>query len=146
MMDYQALDDESLLRLLFTETDRLPRRAVDEFVRRGERMIKPLNEIVSKESCWTSSIPEWWAVVHAVFILGAIDTKEAVLPLMRALRWAETYDVEWITIELPSILGKLGMPAVDELKKIVKDKTNDWRVKDSAVMGLAAIKIGRAHV
>lgn len=77
-MDYQALDDKSLLKLLFTETDRLPRKAVDEFVRRGERMIKPLDEIVSKESSWTNSIPEWWAVIHAVFILGAIDTKEAV--------------------------------------------------------------------
>ncbi|GIL18887.1 MAG: hypothetical protein DWB56_12535 [Candidatus Jettenia sp.] len=146
MVDYQTLDDESLVKLLFTEADRLPRAAVDEFVRRGERMIKPLDEIVSKESCWRSSIPEWWAVIHAVFILGAIDTKEAVLPLMRALRLAETHDVDWITTVLPSIFGKLGMPAIDELKKIVKDKMNDWRVKDSAVMGLAAITINHPEI
>ncbi len=145
-MDYQTLDDESLLKLLFTEADRLPRKAVDEFVRRGERMIKPLNDIVSKESHWTSSMPEWWAVVHAVFILGAIDTKEAVLPLIRALRWAEAHDVEWITIELPSIFGKLGIPAIDELKKITKDKANDWKVKSSAIMGLASITINHPEV
>lgn len=140
-MNYQTLDDESLIKLLFTEADLLPRAAVDEFIRRGERMIRPLDEIVSKESSWTSRITEWWAVVHAVFILGAIDTKEAVLPLIRALRFAESHDVDWITIALPSILGKLGMPAIDELKKIIKDKTNDWRVKDAAVMGLAAITV-----
>lgn len=49
MMDYQTLDDKSLLKLLFTEADRMPRKAVDEFIRQGERMIKPLNEIVSKD-------------------------------------------------------------------------------------------------
>lgn len=145
-MDYQTLDDESLIKLLFTEADRLPRGVVDEFVRRGERMIKPLNDIVSKESHWTSSMPEWWAVVHAVFILGAIDTKEAVLPLIRALRWAEAYDVDWIITALPSIFGKIGIPAMDELKKIAKDKANDWKVKTSAAMGLAAITINHPEV
>ncbi|TLD43262.1 MAG: hypothetical protein JETT_0431 [Candidatus Jettenia ecosi] len=146
MINYQTLNDESLVKLLFTEADQLPRKAVDEFVRRGERMIKPLKEIVSNESCWTNSIPEWWAVIHAVFILGAIDTKEAVLPLIRALRQAEAHDVDWITTVLPSIFGKLGIPAIDELKKIVKDKTNDWRVKDSVVMGLAAITINHPEI
>lgn len=50
--------------------------AVDEFVHRGDRMVPPLSEIVSKSYSWTKRLPDWWAVVHAVFILGAIGTKE----------------------------------------------------------------------
>ncbi len=64
-MHYQNLDDDELIDLLFTEEDRLPRAAVDEFMRRGERIVLPLSKIVSKSYPWTKALPEWGAVVHA---------------------------------------------------------------------------------
>jgi len=63
-MDYQKFNSEELIFLLFTQEDRLPRAAVDEFIRRGERMIKPLSDIVSEQYSWTRDMPEWWAVVY----------------------------------------------------------------------------------
>lgn len=66
MMDYATLDDNTLINLLFTEEDRLPRQAVDEFIRRGERVIAPLSNIVSKKVRWKKDRPEIWAPIHAV--------------------------------------------------------------------------------
>ena len=63
-MDYQKFNNEELIFLLFTQEDCLPRAAVDEFIRRGERMIKPLSDIVSEQYSLTRDMPEWWAVVH----------------------------------------------------------------------------------
>lgn len=93
MADYQNLTDDKLLALLFTEEDHLPRAAVEEFVRRGG-MIKPLSEIVSEQYSWTKEYPEWWAVVHATFILSAIGGKGVILPLLRGMRWAVPYDCD----------------------------------------------------
>jgi len=89
MVDYQALDDSKLVNLLFTEEDRLPRAAVDEFIRRGNSMIEPLSKILLEESNWTKERPEFWTPIHAVFILGAIGTQEAVPSLITAIKWSE---------------------------------------------------------
>ncbi len=66
MTEYQKLTDDDLIALLYTEGDRLSRAAVEEFVLRGERMVKPLVEIVSNEKSWYRMIPEGWAIYHAV--------------------------------------------------------------------------------
>jgi len=139
--DYHKLNDDELLDLLFTEEDHLPRAAVDEFVRRGEIMVKPLSKIASYQYYWTIDGPEWWSVVHAVFILGAIGSKDTVLPLLKAMRWAVAFDCDWITEELPSIFGKTDIEAVDGLKKVATDKTTDWYTRTLAINGLAASTI-----
>ena len=87
-MDYQKFNDEELISLLFTQENRLPLAAVDEFIRRGERMVKPLSDIVSEQYRWTRDMPEWWAVFHAEYILGAIGGEDVVMPLLKGMRWA----------------------------------------------------------
>jgi hypothetical protein len=140
-MEYEKLDDDELTDLLYTEEDRLPREVVDEFIRRRESMVKPLSDIVSEQDNWTRDIPEWWATVHAAFILGAIGGKEVVIPLLRGARWAVAYGCDWVTERLPSIFGKVGVVAIDDLKKVAKDMTSDWYTRAIAVEGLAAITI-----
>ncbi|MBF8275012.1 MAG: hypothetical protein HW390_85 [Candidatus Brocadiaceae bacterium] len=94
MMDYATLDNDTLVNLLFTEDDRLPRQAVDELVRRGERMIEPLSNIVLEKERWTKDRPEIWAPIHAVYILGAIGTQEVIAPLMAAIKWSDKYNID----------------------------------------------------
>ena len=89
MIDYSILDSDKLVNLLFTEEDRLPRAAVDEFIKRGNSIIEPLSQIVLEESNWDKDAPEFWAPIHAVFILGAIGTQEAVPSLITAIKWSE---------------------------------------------------------
>lgn len=146
MTDYQKLSDEELLSLLFTEADRLPRAPVDEFVRRGEGMFEALAEIASTQYKWTKEPPEWWAVVHAVFILGAMGGAHVVIPLAHALRWAVAYDCDWVTEQLPSIFGRIGAEAIGTLQFISIDATSDWYTRTIAMEGLAAITINHPEV
>ena len=146
MVDYQNLTDDKLLALLFTQEDRLPRAVVDEIVQRGERMVEPLSEIISNQYSWIKGLPEWWAVVHAVYILGAIGGKDVILPLLRGMRWAVSYDCDWVTEDLPSIFGKIGIAAIDDLHLIAKDRTSDWFTRSMPIEGLAAITINNPDI
>jgi len=74
-MTYQTLTDKELLALLFTEEDRLPRAVVDECIRRADRFVETLANIVSQEKHWQEVLPFWWGVVHATFILCAENPK-----------------------------------------------------------------------
>ncbi len=138
-MDYQNFFDEELMELLSTEEDRLPRAAVDEFIRRGEKMISFLEEIVSDQFHWDWDVPKWWAVVHATFILGAIGTESTVIPLLRALRWADAFDCDWVTEALPAIFGRIGIAAVVPLETMAGDRTNGCYTRSIAMEGLGLI-------
>ncbi len=72
-MTYHDFQDDDLIDLLFTEYDRLPRSAVEEFVKRGDRMITPLSDIVRYNYYWNGDDENWWAVINATYILGAIS-------------------------------------------------------------------------
>ena len=141
MIGYSMLESDKLVNLLFTEEDRLPRQAVVEFIRRGERMIEPLSKIVLEESNWTKERPEFWTPIHAVFILGAIGTQETIAPLITAIKWSEKYNVDWVFEVFPSIFGKIGMPALESLRQFVQDKEQDWYVRTIALQGLAAVAV-----
>ena len=138
-----SLTDEKLLNLLFDCEDWLPRRAVDEFTRRGERMIWPLWQIVKQKHYWEED-NGIWAPIHAVFILGAIGGREAVVPLIAALRFADAYECDWVWEALPSIFGRLGEKAAEHLKKLVLDMSNNWFVRGVAMESLASLTIGRS--
>lgn len=140
-MDYKELDDNELINLLYIKEDRLPRAAVDECIRRGNRMVKPLADIVSKSYIWTTQQKKSWAVVHAAFILGAISTEDTVLPLLKSLRYATAYDIDWVTSALPSIFRSVGLKAKEGLKKITVDETSDWYTRAVAIESLAAITL-----
>jgi HEAT repeat protein len=139
--DYSSLSDADLVELLFTEADRLPRSAVDEFIRRGEKIVPDLGEIISFDGNWKARSPEWWAVIHAVYILGAIGT-EAVIPyLVKSITLAEKYEVDWVWDELPSIFGKIGPAALDSLQKIAGNKSKKVMVRETALNSMASVTI-----
>lgn len=140
-MNYTILTDDALVNLLFAEEDRLPRAAVDEFLKRGEKMVEPLAKIANKNFYWTGDISHWWAAIHAVFILGAIATEQTVVPLLNALRFSCAYDCDWVTEQLASIFGKVGIKSIEGLKMIAADYSTDWYVRATAMDGLAAITI-----
>ena len=157
-MSYSTFSGPELIDLLFSEEDRLPRDAVDEFVRRGDAMVGALAGIVGSDFNWTR---EWWAVIHAVFILGAIGGEATVIPLLKSLRFSCAYDFDWVSGRLASIFAKIGPKAIAGLKLIASDWTSEWFTRTLALEALAAItisapetekyifafiEIGRAHV
>jgi len=147
--DYSAMDDGRLADLLYTKEDRLPREVAVEIARRPT-MMAFLGQILMDKQSWLAELPEWWAVVHASYILGLRGGEEAVQPLLSALRWADAFDCDWVSEVLPSMLGVLGPPAIAGLTAVTRDLTAGWSARDTAMQGLAAISLkypeSAAHV
>jgi hypothetical protein len=136
---FQSLSDDHLLDLLYTSGDELPRQAVDEFLRRGRRMLPSLHSIVADKTSWTQPLPEWWAAVHAAYILGALEDPSTLPSLLMALRWSDAFDCDWIAEDLPSMFGRLGRVAYDPLRTIASDVTAGWGARSIALLGMAAV-------
>jgi len=137
----QQLTEDQLVDLLRISEDTLTRDVVDEFVSRGERMVWKLTELCRDERSWTQGGSAFWAPIHATFILGAFEDSRALMGLLAALRWSAKYDVDWIYEKMPSILGRIGRPAILPLKARVVDRETselDRRTELHALGGVAA--------
>ncbi len=143
---FRSLSDAELLELLYTSGDRLPRDAVEEVLRRGTQLLPALAEIVQDKASWTQPLPEWWAVVHATYALGAMERHECLVPLLTALRWADAFDCDWVTEDLPSIFGRLGPAAFDPLRAAAHDVTAGPGARSVALAGMAAIAVSAPHL
>lgn len=82
------LDAQGLIDLLHLHQDRLPRAVIDECARRGEAMIGPLAELIEDDAYWEETCDDdaWWALVHAVMILGLIPGERAGALLVSFMR------------------------------------------------------------
>lgn len=138
---FRALTDESLLELLYTAGDQLPAEIAGELVRRGNRLRGQLRDIAMDKVAWTQGLPEWWAPVHATYLLGAMETPEALVPLLAALRWADAFDCDWVLEDLPSIFARLGPAAVDPLRAILADPAAGPGARSTALASLAAVSL-----
>lgn len=143
---FQTLSDEALLDLLYTAGDRLSREVVDELLRRGPRVLPVLAEIVADKSAWTLPLPEWWAPVHATYLLGAMDTPVALVPLLTALRWADAFDCDWVTEDLPSIFAGQSAAAFEPLLVVAQDATAGPGARSVALASLAAIALSAEYL
>lgn len=138
---YSALSDAELINLMFTGADRLPMEFAREVTARGTRMIAPMAGIIAEPENWERGDAGWCAVLHSVFLTGAIGGKEAVKPLIDAIFPATETSNYWITEALPSIFGHVGLCAADELKIIARNPAWDWFTRNTAFEGLGAIAL-----
>jgi hypothetical protein len=137
-MDPKDLKDRELVEMLFEAGDTLTEVHARDVISRGDRMVRLLDDIVSDRYAWSEDLPEWWAVTHATYLLGAIGGRRVVFPLMRALRHADALYNDWVLDMLPSILGSLGAQAAPELEAAVRDRGDLYMVRTVALEGLAA--------
>jgi len=138
-INYKELTDGDLLELLHTSGDSLPMEVAEEIIDRSDRMLPLLTLIVIDKSNWTRPMPEWWATVHATYLLGAMESIDALPALMSALRWADAFDNEWVAEDLPSIFGKLGVGAYPYLMAVAHDISAGWSARATALMSMASI-------
>jgi hypothetical protein len=134
-----SFTDDRLFDLLLTAGDTLPREAVDEFVRRGDRVIEPLAAICRDPRAWQEfEEPLLWRPLHATFILGAIGGPAAVPGLVAALRHsAEEHDR--VAEMIPSILGAAGPAALPPLLALARDRAAEWSERFEAILSIAAL-------
>jgi len=120
-LEYTALSDQALIDLLFTEADRLPRAAADEIIRRGVPLAPALVRILDDEELWTTDSSRWWAIVHATYLLAAMQPPGALETLIRTLERADRHDVDWITNDARHLLSAFGPTAVPLLRSAALD-------------------------
>lgn len=140
-MNYQHMSNEELFALLLTEEDRLSREAVNEMVGRGAASVGAMSKIIDTESLWQGERPEWWATIHAVFILGAIGGARACEPLLKALFKADEYDNDWIMNVLPSIVRGLPAEMAEDLKPVIRNEDLDRHLRSCAAGCLAGMTL-----
>jgi hypothetical protein len=133
------LSEGQLIELLHSEEDRLERQVVDDGLSLGERMIWRLTELCRDERSWTLTGAGFWAPVHATYILGAFEDSRALMGLLASLRWSARYGVDWVFEKLPSILGRVGRPALLPLKARLVDSDAGELDRMTEIHALAAI-------
>lgn len=136
--NYKRMHNEELVDILFADEDRVPRAAADEIIRRGLEIMPLLAETVMDRTLWTADPPDWWAAVHATYCIGSIGGPDSLVPLMAALRWSDAYDNEWITEDLPSILGSLGELSWPSIIATLNDRAAGWSARSIAMDALGA--------
>jgi yecA family protein len=75
------MDDEELVAKLLEWEDQVPRILIDECIRRAETLVPRLRALLSDDAMWKLEADEdagsWWALMHAMHILGALRGEAA---------------------------------------------------------------------
>jgi hypothetical protein len=133
------LGDTELVHLLHIGEDRITRDIVDDCIAGGERMIWRLTDLCRDERSWTKTGSGFWAPVHASYILGAFQDSRALMGLLASLRWSARYGVDWVHEKLPSMLGRIGRPALLPLKARIADRDTGELDRMTELQALAAV-------
>ena len=138
-----TLSDDDLLNLLSTEGDQLAREAVDEILRRGERLAPALIRIAEDRARWERPEPESMAPVHATLLLACLQPPGALEPLLRAVRTSFDLQEIFVSDYADLLLARCGPAALDALAAVARTRTVPFEMRLSVLEAIA--RIGLAH-
>ncbi|MGH8678950.1 MAG: hypothetical protein ACREUQ_11430, partial [Burkholderiales bacterium] len=141
-----AYSDESLARLslgqlidlLIRDEDRVPRNVIDQCAARGTAIVEHLRTTLDDEHAWRSgvSLGEWWLRLHAVMILGLVDSESAGLLLVRLMRRMALVEddnlQDWFAGHWPALFRNKPRPAVEAARALCEERTLDWYIRCQA--------------
>lgn len=135
---------EVLADLLHLHEDRLPRTVVEECAKRGDAILDVLAQLADDGSYWRddTSSGEWWALFHAIMILGRIPGEragEALVAFMRRMDAAGDGNLqEWLDGAWPALLANKTQANFDALRILARDRKVDWYTRLQALDGVVA--------
>jgi hypothetical protein len=138
-----------LMRLLARDEDRVPRNAIDECTRRGDEMLDAIAELLEKDYYWEEDQTdgEWWRLLHAVMILGRMDSARAGDLLVRFMRrMDEAGDdalEEMLSGYWPALFSNKPETVLAALHDLGDDRERSWYIRGDAVN--SAIAWTQAH-
>lgn len=128
--ELSALTEQQLLDLMVKDEDRVPRNVIDECARRGDAMVTALQALAAQQADWhdaTNELGEWWLCLHAVMILGLIDSDaagDALLIFMRRIDVERDESLaDWVTGYWPTLFANKTSRVIEPLKEIARDDT-----------------------
>ena len=87
--------------------------------------------------------PAVWAPVHAWRALAGLRAEAAIEPLIRLLGRVAEDDDEWVSVEVPMVLGMLGPAALEPLRTYLAEPTHGEWPRVAATKALA--ELGEQH-
>ncbi len=121
--NFTKLSDEQLLGLLKTQEDDLDREAVDEILRRGERLGPRLLPMATDAALWDAGPPAHEAPVHAVLLLGRLRPPGALAAILDALELAIEHEQVDLLDPAYDLLAGFGPEHVAELRAAYPDRS-----------------------
>jgi hypothetical protein len=110
-----------------------------EAASRGDAMVQLLRQHLEEESHWTDDADEsdWWALLHAIFILGLMPGEaaaEALLLGFRKVTFDENNDLsDWLSGYWPALCRHKTGFTTAPLKEIAEDRNLGWYARGEAV-------------
>ena len=134
---YKDLPDKKFFDLIFTSADALGMDYIEEARRRSDNIVPFLSSVLSEKKNFASKTKRFWAVVHAVHILGILGDLRGFGGLVSAGRFADKYSIDWIWEALPECYLRLGTEAIPLLMEhIEKEKASAYEVVVNEIYGL----------
>jgi hypothetical protein len=133
-----GFDVAVLTDLLHLHEDRLPRTVIYECASRGELMVKALAALVDDRTYWNEDVGsgEWWALHHAVMILGLVASEraaEALVTYMRRMDLAGDDNLqEWLDSRWPALFANKPAACVPLLRSMAQDRDVGWYTRMQA--------------
>jgi hypothetical protein len=90
-----------------------------------------------------SDSAEVWAPVHAWRALGQLRAEAAIEPLMGLFRLADDLQDDWVSGDLPKVMGLIGPVAIPALDAYMRDAVHGLWARIAASECL--VKIGQGH-
>jgi SEC-C motif/Protein of unknown function (DUF2384) len=133
-----------LIRLMAGDEDRVPRDVIDECARRGEEMVRALEELTGAQGFWGDGavLGEWWLRLHAAMILGLMASERAgvlLVALMRGMERARDDNLEdWLSGYWPALFRNKPHAVVPPLRALAQDRGVDWYMRIGAIEAVLA--------
>ncbi len=131
------LPDDKFLDLIFTEEDRLGMGFIEEALKRRDVVLPFLCRVLEDRQNYQAEGTRFWAVVHAVYILGIFGDMKASEALLSASRFSNIFDIDWIWEALPECYSRLGKEAIPRLMRHIEEgKEEEGLAFQSELSGL----------
>jgi hypothetical protein len=143
--DLASRDPEALIDLLIQDEDRAPRALIDACAARGEAMVERLAQLVAPDRRWSEpgTDGEWWLRLHAVMILGLIESERAgrlLVSFMRRLERANDADIQgWLVGYWPILFRNKPDAVSASLRKLAQARSVSWNMRVQAAGSVFAM-------
>ncbi len=131
------LPDDKFLDLIFTEEDLLGLDYTEEARKRHAVVLPFLCRILEERKNYQAEGTRFWAVVHAVYILGILGDMKAFDALLSASRFSNIFDIDWLWDALPECYSRLGKEAIPRLmEQVEENKEEEVLAVENEISGL----------
>ena len=137
--NYQVMSTEKLIDEFVLSELRVPIPLVKEICNRPDS-VPYLARIIEEDIYWEIGGPgDAWSSIHALHLLGGINTTEALHVLIATLRDYGEDIGDWLFNSMPALLANFGPAAIVPLKAVVLDEGLDGFVRGAASKALVVI-------